>query len=68
VEATQRENESNAVSEELDHVSDELRAVMNNLPRHGYLREADVDERINTDLLRQVYRIKDDFGERLIIL
>jgi SWI/SNF-related matrix-associated actin-dependent regulator of chromatin subfamily A3 len=68
VEATQSEIESDAVSEELDHVLDELKAVMNNLPRHDYLREADVDKRINTDLLRQVYRIKDDFGERLIIL
>jgi hypothetical protein len=68
VEATQSEIESNAVSEELYHVLDELKVVMNNLPRHDYLREADVDKRINTDLLRQVYRIEDDFGERLIIL
>jgi len=68
VEATQSEIESNAVSEELDHVLDELKAVMNNLPRHDYLSEADVDKRINTNLLTQVYRIKDDFGERLIIL
>jgi hypothetical protein len=63
VETTQREIESNAVSEELDHGLDELKAVMNNLPRHDYLREADVDERINTDLLRQVYRINDDFAK-----
>jgi SWI/SNF-related matrix-associated actin-dependent regulator of chromatin subfamily A3 len=67
VEATQREIESNAVSEELNHGLDDLRAVINNLPKHECLKEVDVDERINTDLLRQVYRIKDDFGERLII-
>jgi SWI/SNF-related matrix-associated actin-dependent regulator of chromatin subfamily A3 len=64
---TQKEIESNAVSEELDHVLDDLRAVINSLPTHEYLREVDVDERIKTDLLRQVYRMKDNFGERLII-
>ncbi|KAE9373912.1 hypothetical protein N431DRAFT_466160 [Stipitochalara longipes BDJ] len=65
---TQKEIESNVISEEFDHIIDELRAIMNNLPGHNYLKEADIDARINTDLLRQVYRFKNDFGARLIIL
>jgi SWI/SNF-related matrix-associated actin-dependent regulator of chromatin subfamily A3 len=39
-------------SEELDHDSDELVAVINDLPSHDYLREAAVDKRIKTSLLR----------------
>jgi hypothetical protein len=45
--------DSNTVSGELDHDLDEVRAVINNLPRHDYLREANIDNRINTNLLRQ---------------
>lgn len=65
IEATQGEIESNAVSDELDNIPDELRAVVNNLPERDYLKEADVDERINTDLLRQVFKY--DFRKRLNI-
>lgn len=55
VEVTQTEIESNDISEDPDQVLDELRTVIDNLPRHDYLREADIDKQVNTDLLRQVY-------------
>jgi SWI/SNF-related matrix-associated actin-dependent regulator of chromatin subfamily A3 len=55
MDASRPEIEPNAVTEESDHGLDELRAVINDLPKHDYLREAVVDERVNTDMLRQVY-------------
>jgi hypothetical protein len=67
-EASQGEIESNPRSEELGLPSDELAAVINDLPRHDYLREVDIDKRIKTNLLRQVYKPTGDLGEMLIIL
>lgn len=52
VQKAQTEIESSVVFEELDNGLDEIRAVINNLPRHDHLREVDVDKRINTELLR----------------
>jgi hypothetical protein len=62
-EASQGEIESNPRSEELGLPSDELAAVINDLPRHDYLREVDIDKRIKTNLLRQVYKPTVILGE-----
>ena len=61
-EMSQVESKSNPDSE-LDHVPNELIAIINNLPRHEYLQEADVDKRIKTKLLRQVYRANSELGK-----
>jgi SWI/SNF-related matrix-associated actin-dependent regulator of chromatin subfamily A3 len=65
-EASQNDTELKPNIEEPDHDPDDLKVFINNLPGHDYLREADVDKRIETNLLRQVYRSEGDFGEILI--
>jgi len=65
-EALQNDIESKANIQEPDHDPDDLKVFINNLPGHDYFREADVDKRIETNLLRQVYRSEGDFGEVLI--
>jgi hypothetical protein len=51
VEATHRKLDFDGVTGEPDDSLYELRAVINDLPKQAFLREADVDHRINTDLL-----------------
>lgn len=65
-ETSQNDIESKPNIEEPDHNPDDLKVFINNLPGHDYLQEADVDKRIETNLLRQVYRSEVDFGEILI--
>src|SRR5215469_4635138 len=56
VEAFEPEIEADPCAEELEHDAEDLMAVINSLPRHDYLKEADIDNRIQTTLLRQVDR------------
>lgn len=65
-EAFQNAIESKPHIEESDHDPGDLKVFINHLPEHDYLREADVDKRIETKLLRQVHRSEGDFGEILI--
>ncbi|CAG8962047.1 hypothetical protein HYFRA_00005089 [Hymenoscyphus fraxineus] len=50
VEASQKDSSHNLVSEELLDDADQVRAVINNLPKQDYLEEAIIDERIKTEL------------------
>jgi len=52
VEMKQKRLDIYGVSHESDDGLEELRGVINSLPKHEYLREVDVDDRINTNLLR----------------
>lgn len=60
IEASHRETKIHLHPEDLDDDVEELSAVINDLPRHDYLREVDIDKRIQTDLLRQVHQIEGD--------